>query len=646
MKSKLIMLVVCFVFIVIFVGCSTSDNDNSFCYDFKYKAEQYETTITLNQDYSYTLDVLYNGQETVYCGIFEKHEADVYFIELSLAQITSGKSVPFFDKYENFHIVINNKNFRIKEYPVEDNDVSQKEVDDNNNKEEIEDNKDDNKENETDNKDEDDINGGGNGDVSDSNNPNESDENIGSEDTGNSSDTDINNDNNGNNSNEQENGNGSNEDNSNGEENENGSNEDNSNGEENGNGSNGDNSNEQENGNDSNGDNESDIGGDNESDSEDQEKECNHVNVNIVGYKERTCVSNGYSGDKYCIDCGVLIEEGTIVEALGHIYDEHFCINCGEFSLRGTYLGNVISNTSTDEFGNENVYEEYDELVISLTKVTLNSVRKSIEKDQLEYTFNGEYCAVNYVDSTLADIDALEVYGFNKTETGYEKEEKTEENGWDKIVKITIVLESEGFGLQTTETIYKKGFSQQDYEYENGMFAMDTNNGVFEAGLNLATNTFAEKDYSLVVQYYINGKYHKNNVFADYTEIENYIVGVEEDISIWYTNSECTDVFDAEQFNAEEHKVDNEYLILYSQKDYYNTFIYNEVRYTYQYDEYDNIQYFSDIFMAIMEAQNTTYVNNYYKMIWSENGDIVDTFTIPNDRYSLTQNHEYVLEPY
>ena len=49
---------------------------------------------------------------------------------------------------------------------------------------------------------------------------------------------------------------------------------------------------------------------------------CEHENTEICDTKEPTCVNPGYSGDTRCVDCGELLEQGEMIAALGHDWDE------------------------------------------------------------------------------------------------------------------------------------------------------------------------------------------------------------------------------------------------------------------------------------------------------------------------------------
>lgn len=49
---------------------------------------------------------------------------------------------------------------------------------------------------------------------------------------------------------------------------------------------------------------------------------CDHLNTELRDQKAATCTGDGYSGDKYCKDCGVLVERGTSIAKTGHSYGE------------------------------------------------------------------------------------------------------------------------------------------------------------------------------------------------------------------------------------------------------------------------------------------------------------------------------------
>ena len=47
-----------------------------------------------------------------------------------------------------------------------------------------------------------------------------------------------------------------------------------------------------------------------------------HKATEVRNKKNATCVSEGYSGDEYCADCGTLLEEGQVIEKTGHSWNK------------------------------------------------------------------------------------------------------------------------------------------------------------------------------------------------------------------------------------------------------------------------------------------------------------------------------------
>lgn len=62
---------------------------------------------------------------------------------------------------------------------------------------------------------------------------------------------------------------------------------------------------------------------------------CDHENIEVQGKKAVTCTKDGYTGDKVCVDCDEVIEDGEPIPKTGHKYDagvvtkEATCISQG-----------------------------------------------------------------------------------------------------------------------------------------------------------------------------------------------------------------------------------------------------------------------------------------------------------------------------
>ncbi len=55
----------------------------------------------------------------------------------------------------------------------------------------------------------------------------------------------------------------------------------------------------------------------------------NHIPV-IIGKKDATCTSEGYTGDKVCKVCNFVIKKGSIIKKVDHSYKDGVCTMCGQ----------------------------------------------------------------------------------------------------------------------------------------------------------------------------------------------------------------------------------------------------------------------------------------------------------------------------
>ena len=62
---------------------------------------------------------------------------------------------------------------------------------------------------------------------------------------------------------------------------------------------------------------------------------CKHENVTIVNAEDATCTKTGYTGDKVCDKCGVVIEKGSVIDKLAHteVIDAAVEATCTETGL-------------------------------------------------------------------------------------------------------------------------------------------------------------------------------------------------------------------------------------------------------------------------------------------------------------------------
>lgn len=57
--------------------------------------------------------------------------------------------------------------------------------------------------------------------------------------------------------------------------------------------------------------------------------DCEHGTTKLVGKKDPTCTTAGYSGDLVCCDCGMIIKKGSVIPKLGHNFKDGVCTVCG-----------------------------------------------------------------------------------------------------------------------------------------------------------------------------------------------------------------------------------------------------------------------------------------------------------------------------
>ena len=59
---------------------------------------------------------------------------------------------------------------------------------------------------------------------------------------------------------------------------------------------------------------------------------CTHTSTTTIGATEATCTTNGFSGKKICTQCNTILDEGKVIEALGHTdaNGDKTCDVCGK----------------------------------------------------------------------------------------------------------------------------------------------------------------------------------------------------------------------------------------------------------------------------------------------------------------------------
>ena len=72
-----------------------------------------------------------------------------------------------------------------------------------------------------------------------------------------------------------------------------------------------------------------------------EETVCTHNNTTLINYRASTCSEKGYSGDKYCVDCRTIVEQGEELTYGNHQYENGICKQCG-WLLPGLYVDNQL----------------------------------------------------------------------------------------------------------------------------------------------------------------------------------------------------------------------------------------------------------------------------------------------------------------
>ena len=192
----------------------------------------------------------------------------------------------------------------------------------------------------------------------------------------------------------------------------------------------------------------------------------NHVGKTYIkDAKEPTCTVDGYTGDTYCSDCNAMLEEGEVIPAHGHDWDEWTTVTaptCEEDGLErrickidSTHVEeNVLKaighdwddgvidpsstcnthGTKTYTCQNDNSHKKTEEVALDAT----NHVGETYTKDAKEATctedgYTGDtYCAD--CNEKLTDGEVIPAYGHDWDEWTVETEPTCEGKGLEKRV--------------------------------------------------------------------------------------------------------------------------------------------------------------------------------------------------------------------
>ncbi len=138
------------------------------------------------------------------------------------------------------------------------------------------------------------------------------------------------------------------------------------------------------------------------------ELECNHSNKIIkYAYSASTC-DNGYTGDTYCANCGLLLSEGKSIPATGHLYElvvenNPTCTDAGSRK----YVCSVCSNSYTEYLPatNHTFISKIQSATCQSSGYTMYTCSVCGYSYKANYTALGEH---NYIDSVTRIANCMQ----------------------------------------------------------------------------------------------------------------------------------------------------------------------------------------------------------------------------------------------
>ena len=120
-----------------------------------------------------------------------------------------------------------------------------------------------------------------------------------------------------------------------------------------------------------------------------------HGESEVKGAKEATCTEDGYTGDKVCKVCGEILERGTVIEKLGHVW--------GEPEWSWSNDGKTCTVTFT--CANDETHKESPEVTVTSE---VKTPATCTETGVTTYTATVEFNGQTYTDTKdVADIPAI-----------------------------------------------------------------------------------------------------------------------------------------------------------------------------------------------------------------------------------------------
>lgn len=170
-----------------------------------------------------------------------------------------------------------------------------------------------------------------------------------------------------------------------------------------------------------------------------------HLHKETKNQKAATCTEDGYTGDIYCSDCGTKLESGTVINKLGHTWDNGVITKEATETEEGikTYTCKTCGETKTESI--PMAYHHWDQ-------GTVTKEPTCTEKGEKTHHCTDEGC-----DKTW--IETIPATGHQHTEIRDKKEATCEENGYsgDTYCKDCGQLISKGSEIKAKGHTWNNG---------------------------------------------------------------------------------------------------------------------------------------------------------------------------------------------
>lgn len=196
---------------------------------------------------------------------------------------------------------------------------------------------------------------------------------------------------------------------------------------------------------------------------------CEHTNIETKDAVKATCTKSGYSGDKYCSDCGTLVLKGNIMSATGHSFGEWTVTTEATYINEGVMTRECVCG-ETETSGIEKLEPE-NEVVDTESNVSIkhqNDTYNGEMKVNAVQEFDGE--SFQILNNEKGNFKNM-LYDITTTVNG----EKVQPEGY---VLVGIPL-PEGYNPEKTVVYFVandgNGIIRMDSYFENGYVWFETN---------------------------------------------------------------------------------------------------------------------------------------------------------------------------